>query len=45
MGAGTRGSDCKENKIFIVRLRHHRTLWFDETVAEVHFTSGTERSE
>jgi hypothetical protein len=37
-GVGKRGTDCKEKKIFIVRLRHHRTLWFDEMLAEVHFT-------
>jgi len=36
-GVGKRGTDCKEKKIFIVRLCHHRTLWFDETLAEVHF--------
>ena len=31
-GVGKRGTDCKEKKIFIVRLCHHRTLWFDETL-------------
>jgi hypothetical protein len=36
--AGKRGTDCKEKKIFFVRLREHKTLWFDKTLAEVRFT-------
>ena len=38
LGAGIRGADCKEAKILFVRLRHHRRLWFDETLAEARFT-------
>jgi hypothetical protein len=38
LGVGKRGPDCKEKKIVFVRLRHHKRLWFDETLAEVHFT-------
>jgi hypothetical protein len=38
IGVGKRGPDCKEKKIVFVRLRHHKRLWFDETLAEVRFT-------
>ena len=38
VGFGKRGTDCKEKKIFFVRLREHKTLWFDKTLAEVRFT-------
>jgi hypothetical protein len=43
VGAGVRGTDCKEKKILFVRLRHHRRLWPDETVAEMHFTVSNAR--
>jgi hypothetical protein len=38
VGVGKRATDCKEKKIFFVRLRHHKRFWFDETLAEVRFT-------
>jgi hypothetical protein len=38
VGAGKRGTVCKEKKILYVRLREHKRLWPDKTLAEVHFT-------
>lgn len=38
VGAGKRGTDCKEKKIVFVWLREHKRLWPDKTLAEVHFT-------
>jgi hypothetical protein len=43
VGYGKRGIDCKEKKIFHVRLRQHRTLWPDKTLAEVRFTLSNAR--
>lgn len=38
MAVGVRGTDCKERKLLIVRLREHRRFWPDKTLAEVRFT-------
>ena len=38
MAVGVRGADCKERKLFFVRLREHRRFWPDKTLAEVRFT-------
>jgi hypothetical protein len=38
VGVGKRGPSCMEKKILFVRLREHKTLWFDKTLAEVRFT-------
>jgi hypothetical protein len=38
MAVGARGPDCTEAKLFSVRLRQHRRLWPDKTLAEVRFT-------
>ena len=37
MAVGVRGTDCKERKLFHVRLRQDRFLWPDKTLAEVKF--------
>jgi hypothetical protein len=37
VAVGVRGTDCKERKLFHVRLRQDRFLWPDKTLAEVRF--------
>jgi hypothetical protein len=38
VAVGVRGTDCKERKLFHVRLRQDRFLWPDKTLAEAKFT-------